>query len=255
MPPKRDQQVANPTPTQVPANAKFPEATMADNRDDEDFAMEPLGRELTAAEKEELPKQKDLESTPDLAANYGDMIEKLLVTLADIQKMVTYLKQIGNAKKTAEEQNSTIEPTSDPTQMDLTKNEGAVQPHHEESSSAGTEPPFKTISYNLLQLINPIPPDTPSDRKCWTTKQEKEVLKREKEQDQINEMEAKVKNAIHDRQVEVESMNRRREKYSTDLANEARRKSQANEIKVRQAEKTRRKKEAIAKIQTEQYPH
>ncbi|CAP20461.2 Protein CBG23663 [Caenorhabditis briggsae] len=113
--------------------------------------MESLGRELTAAEKEELPKQKDLELARDIfgdddfgddsrgsyanisskedfeywgervgiflatrhkAANYGDMIEKLLgeitkdLTLADIQKMVTYLKQIGNAKKTAEEQNS-----------------------------------------------------------------------------------------------------------------------------------------------------
>ncbi|PIC54512.1 hypothetical protein B9Z55_003736 [Caenorhabditis nigoni] len=122
------------------------------------FAMESLGRELTAAEKEELQKQKDLELARDLfgdddfggddsrgsyanisskvdfeywgervggflatrhkAANYGDMIGKLLgaitenLTPADIQKMVTYLQQISTAKKTAEKQKAKANPAA-----------------------------------------------------------------------------------------------------------------------------------------------
>ncbi|KAF1771715.1 hypothetical protein GCK72_003542 [Caenorhabditis remanei] len=109
------------------------------------FAMESLGRELTAAEKEAIQKQNDLALARDLfgdddgdeakkyenitskadfeywgervgqflasrnkAANYGDMIGRLLgsitenLTPADIQKMITYLQQISTAKKTAE---------------------------------------------------------------------------------------------------------------------------------------------------------
>uniref|UniRef100_A0A1I7TCG2 Eukaryotic translation initiation factor 3 30 kDa subunit n=1 Tax=Caenorhabditis tropicalis TaxID=1561998 RepID=A0A1I7TCG2_9PELO len=124
------------------------------------FAMESLGRELTAAEKEEIQKQNDLALARDLfgdddfgaddskasyqnisskadfeywgervggflasrhkAANYGDMIGKLLgaitedLTPADIQKMVTYLQQISTAKKTAEKIKAKTAPAAAP---------------------------------------------------------------------------------------------------------------------------------------------
>ncbi|CAL2046920.1 unnamed protein product [Caenorhabditis brenneri] len=139
--------------------------------------------------------------------------------------------------------------------MDLTKNDHAEKKKEdEETSSAGTEPSFKTISFDVLQLKDPIPPDAPRDSKFWTAKQASEVLRRENEQDRISKMEAKIENALRDRHLEVERMNRRREKYSTDLANAAQRKIQAKGIKARQAEEARLKEEAFAKIQTGQYP-
>ncbi|CAL2046924.1 unnamed protein product [Caenorhabditis brenneri] len=112
----------------------------------------------------------------------------------------------------------------------------------------------KKTKNQVLRLKDPIPPDAPSDSKFWTAKQASEVLRRENEQDRITKMEAKIENALRDRHLEVERMNRRREKYSTDLANAAQRKIQAKGIKARQAEEARLKEEAFAKIQTGQYP-
>ncbi|CAL2028207.1 CBN-EIF-3.J protein [Caenorhabditis brenneri] len=147
---KREEPAPEPVkPVDVPVKKPAAPKTAQPLKKAPAFAMESLGRELSAAEKEEIQKQNDLALARDLfgdddvggvddskasyqnisskadfeywgervggflasrhkAANYGDMIGKLLgaitenLTPADIQKMVTYLQQISTAKKAAE---------------------------------------------------------------------------------------------------------------------------------------------------------